>query len=168
MIFGTDVAFLQVNNVLCYFPRLATDVRYKLFRSYCSSIFGCELWHLILWCWHFLHRLSIWFKTCMEFAKYYSQWFTPYDQQRSGYFWWARSLMFIDKCFFHSSDLVDLQFVVRYGVLFGRYKSDVGSNFHFCAARFKCRQSAFFKDVSMLIVWWENTVLWWEMINVLV
>ena len=24
----------QVNNVLCYFPRLAADVRYKLFRSY--------------------------------------------------------------------------------------------------------------------------------------
>ena len=36
----------QVNNVLCYFPTLAADVRYKLFRSYCSSIFGCELWQL--------------------------------------------------------------------------------------------------------------------------
>ena len=49
--------------------------------------------------------------------------------------------MFIDKCFFHSSDLV--QFVVRYGVLFGRYESVIGSNFHFCAARFKFSQSAF-------------------------
>ena len=37
----------QVYNVMCYFPRLATDARYKLFRSYCNSIFGCELWHLI-------------------------------------------------------------------------------------------------------------------------
>ena len=36
----------QVNNVLCYFPRLDADVRHKLFKSYCSSIFGCELWHL--------------------------------------------------------------------------------------------------------------------------
>ena len=36
----------QVNNVLCYFPRLAAAVRYKLFKSYCSSIYGCELWHL--------------------------------------------------------------------------------------------------------------------------
>ena len=36
----------QVNNVQCYFPTLAADVRYKLFRSYCSSIYGCELWHL--------------------------------------------------------------------------------------------------------------------------
>jgi len=32
-----------------------------------------------------------------------------------------RSLMSIDKCFFHSSNLV--KFVVRYGVLFERYKS---------------------------------------------
>ena len=36
----------QVNNVLCYFTRLAADVKYQLFRSYCSSIFGCELLHL--------------------------------------------------------------------------------------------------------------------------
>jgi len=60
-----------------------------------------------------------------------------------------RSLMFIDKCFFHSSDLV--QFVVRYGVLFGRYKSVIRSNFHFFAARFKFSQSAFLRVVSMLI-----------------
>jgi len=33
----------QVNNVLRYFPRLDADVRQKLFKSYCSSIFGCEL-----------------------------------------------------------------------------------------------------------------------------
>jgi len=36
-----------------------------------------------------------------------------------------RSLMFIDKCFFHSLNLV--KFVVRYEVLFGRYKSVIGS-----------------------------------------
>ena len=36
----------QVSNVICYFPRLDADVRHKLFKSYCSSIFGCELWHL--------------------------------------------------------------------------------------------------------------------------
>ena len=30
----------QVNNVLCYFPRLDADVRHELFTSYCSSIFG--------------------------------------------------------------------------------------------------------------------------------
>jgi len=36
----------QVNKVLCSFPTLGTNVRYKLFRSYCTSIFGCELWHL--------------------------------------------------------------------------------------------------------------------------
>jgi len=63
----------------------------------------------------------------------------------------SEALAFIDKCFFHSSDLV--KFFVRYGVLFGRYKSVIGSNFHFCAARFKFSQSAFLRVVSMLIVW---------------
>jgi len=31
-------------------------------------------------------------------------------------------------------------------VLFGRYKSVIGSNNHFCAARFKFSQSAFFQS----------------------
>jgi len=32
----------QVNNVLCYF----IAVNYKLFQSYCTSFYGCELWDL--------------------------------------------------------------------------------------------------------------------------
>jgi len=59
-----------------------------------------------------------------------------------------RSLLFIYKCFFHKSNLV--KFVVRYGVLFGRYKSVTGSNFHFCVARYKFCQSAFLTVVLML------------------
>jgi hypothetical protein len=36
----------QVNNVICYFRKLSSSVRYKLFRSYCTSFYGCELWLL--------------------------------------------------------------------------------------------------------------------------
>ena len=36
----------QVNNVLCYFRKLQPYVRYKLFQSYCTSLYGCELWVL--------------------------------------------------------------------------------------------------------------------------
>ena len=36
-----------------------------------------------------------------------------------------------------------VKFVVIYGVLFGQYKSMIGSNFHFCVARYKFSQSAF-------------------------
>ena len=34
----------QSNNVMCYFNKLDLFVRIKLFKSYCSSMYGCELW----------------------------------------------------------------------------------------------------------------------------
>jgi len=36
----------QVNNVLCYFQKLGSAVKYKLFQSYCTSFYECELWDL--------------------------------------------------------------------------------------------------------------------------
>ncbi len=36
----------QANNVLCYFNKLDIAVKLKLFKSYCSSIYGSELWAL--------------------------------------------------------------------------------------------------------------------------
>ena len=36
----------QVNNVLCYFRKLDSHVKHKLFNSCCTNFFGCELWSL--------------------------------------------------------------------------------------------------------------------------
>ena len=36
----------QINNVLCFFNKLNTVVKLKLFKSYCSSMYGAELWAL--------------------------------------------------------------------------------------------------------------------------
>ena len=36
----------QTNSVLCDFGKIDSSVRYRLFRSYCSSNYGCELWFL--------------------------------------------------------------------------------------------------------------------------
>ena len=36
----------QVNSVLCFFNKLDFIVKLKLFKSYCTSIYGCELWPL--------------------------------------------------------------------------------------------------------------------------
>ena len=36
----------QVNNVICYFSKLNSFVRFNLFRSYCTSFYGCKLWLL--------------------------------------------------------------------------------------------------------------------------
>jgi len=34
----------QTNNVFCFFNELNTIVKLKLFKSYCTSIYGAELW----------------------------------------------------------------------------------------------------------------------------
>ena len=36
----------QFNNVLCYFSQVGTEPKLKLLKSYCSSLYGCELWNL--------------------------------------------------------------------------------------------------------------------------
>ena len=36
----------KTNSVLCDFGKIDSTVRYRLFRSYCSSNYGCELWLL--------------------------------------------------------------------------------------------------------------------------
>ena len=36
----------QTNSVLCDFGKIDSSVRYRLFRSYCSSNYGYELWFL--------------------------------------------------------------------------------------------------------------------------
>ena len=36
----------QVNNVLCYFSALNSPTKYRLFQSYCTSFYSCELWRL--------------------------------------------------------------------------------------------------------------------------
>jgi len=36
----------QTNNVLCFLNKLNTIFRLKLFKSYCTSIYGAELWAL--------------------------------------------------------------------------------------------------------------------------
>ena len=34
----------QSNNLLCFFGKFDMSVRIKLFKSFCSSMYGCELW----------------------------------------------------------------------------------------------------------------------------
>ena len=36
----------QVNSVLCFFGKLSSEVKIRLFRSYCTSFYGCKLWNL--------------------------------------------------------------------------------------------------------------------------
>ena len=36
----------QINNVLCYFGKLPSQVKSRLLYAYCSSLYGCDLWDL--------------------------------------------------------------------------------------------------------------------------
>ena len=36
----------QINNVLYYFSQIDAVPQLKLLKSYCSSLYGCELWNL--------------------------------------------------------------------------------------------------------------------------
>jgi len=36
----------QVNSVLCFFGKLPSAVKARLFHSYCISFYGCDLWDL--------------------------------------------------------------------------------------------------------------------------
>ena len=36
----------QVKDVLCFFGKVSCDVKARLFRAYCTSFYGCELWDL--------------------------------------------------------------------------------------------------------------------------
>jgi len=36
----------QVNNMVCFFDKLSWAIKLSLYKAYCSSIFGCELWLL--------------------------------------------------------------------------------------------------------------------------
>lgn len=135
----------QVNNVLCYFPRLVADVRYKLFKSYCSSIFWCEIWDLnnininifcTAWRTGLRHIWKLPNTSHSDLLHMLSDDLPIYDEIC------RRSLLFIQKCIFHSSNIVC--FVTWHGLTISRYKSLIGSNFYFCASRFGFNRQAFF------------------------
>ena len=68
-----------------------------------------------------------------------------------------RSLTFIAKCIFHRNSLI--RFIARQGIMFSRYKSLLGSNFHFCVSRFKFSESAFLDNNIYVTLMVKNTVL---------
>jgi len=104
------------------FPRLNADVRHKLFKSYGSSIFDCELWRLndininqfcTAWRTGLRRVWKIPNTAHSDLVHMMSDKLPIFDEIC------RRSLLFIHKCFFHSSNLV--KFVARYGVMSGRY-----------------------------------------------
>ena len=127
----------QVNNVLCTFGKLDSYIMNRLFKVYCSSFYGCELWDLDN---KYLTDLCIaWRKglrrvwrlpntTKGDMLAVISDSIPVYDELC------RRFLNFVFSCMNCGSELVE--FFVRFGVHQACMKSPLGRNARFCAIRF--------------------------------
>jgi hypothetical protein len=127
----------QANNLLCFFNKLDVFVKLKLFKSYCTSIYGCELWSL----------------DCGAVESFCSSWRIslrrllglPYNSHcdllppltntlPALYEICKRSVRFTLSCLHSRSRLV--QFVAWHGVFHAKYNSCLGKNALLCCQKF--------------------------------
>ena len=129
----------QVNSVLCFFKKLDFIVKLKLFKSYCTSIYGCELWPLsnngievfgIAWRRPKALRriLGLPYNAHSYFLPIISESLPIMDEICK------RSARFVMTCLFSPSNLV--RSVANYSVKFAGYNSPLGSNALFCCQRY--------------------------------
>jgi len=110
----------QINSVLCTFSSLDAIVKVKLLKSYCLSLYGCELWNLshtdiekICKSWRFGSRRA-WSSPSgrrSAILQLLSDSISLYDLMCQ------RSVMFIKRCICSESAVV--QYVANYGILHG-------------------------------------------------
>ena len=137
----------QINNVLCYFRNLDSVTKVRLLKAYCSSYYGCELW-------------DFWDKEVESFCKAWRHgqravWKLPYNTH-SRYLpivcnsipimdeLCRRFLSFLHKCSVSQNKLVN--FVIRFGVLFGGMFSGCGRNALFCSSRYSVDSVDFLRN----------------------
>jgi hypothetical protein len=139
-IINRKTAFIgQVNNTLCYFDKLTSLVKFKLFQSYCTSYYGCELWSLSNkyiddFCTTWRKSLRrVWglpLQTHGVLLPALSQCLPIMDEIC------RRSLNFIRSCIQHENTLI--RFIAVHGVCHGRSRSPLGENVLMCANRYNC------------------------------
>jgi hypothetical protein len=123
----------QANSFFCYFSMLTAPLRKMLFKVYCGSHYGCELWDLTS------NKLE---EYCIAWRKSIRKiWCLPYTTSRVNVSLLAgsvpifdeicrRSTNFIHSCLNSSANLT------RHGILFAGTKSPVGRNALFCSRRY--------------------------------
>lgn len=130
---------VSVNNMSCFFNHIDVFTRFKLFRSFCTSYYGCELWllncsSLLSFCISWRRALrTVWrlpFRTHSFLLPLISNILPFYDEIC------RRSINFLRLCFFHSSSLI--RFIARHGILYGNLSSFLRQNLYFCSNRFSC------------------------------
>ena len=126
----------QVNNIVCFFDKLSWTTKLSLYKAYCSSIFGCELWLLdncsiekfcVAWRKGLRRVLNLPRATHNYFLPLLSNSLPIYDEICK------RSARFIAACLCSDNDLV--KSVVNYGIL-ARCHSVVGRNVMLLSRRY--------------------------------
>ena len=123
-----------------FFCKQKSCVKYKLFRSYCMAMYGCELWSLnndqldnLCLSWRKSLR-QIWRlprNTHSYLLPILSRCLPLFDEIC------ARSMKFIIACLSSDSSLV--RAVANYGIFHGMQNSFLGRNAAFCVRRYSCR-----------------------------
>ncbi len=134
----------QSNNLLCFFDKFNMSVKVNLFKSFCSSIYGCELWSLTdgvidMFCtaWRRVLRrlLNLPYTAHSYLLPLMTDTLPVFDEIC------RRFAKFFLSCLNSNSSLV--KSVARHGVDVARYNSCVGRNVLFCCKYFNWRLSDF-------------------------
>ena len=141
----------QSNNLLCFFDKFNIAVKINLFKSFCSSMYGCELWSLTdnvinIFCtaWRRVLRrlLNLPYTAHCYLLPLLTDTLPAFDEIC------RRSAKFFLSCLNSNSSLVKA--VAKHGVDIARYNSCVGRNVLFCCKYFNWRLSDFLEgNVSL-------------------
>jgi hypothetical protein len=143
----------QANSVVCFFGKLSCITKLRLFSSYCSSFFGCELWDLgdqsvvqicIEWRKAIRRIWNVSHMTHSYLLPLISQCLPPLD------LFCSRFLTFLFDCLSHSSHLI--RSVAYYGVHFGRMNSPIGRNAMYCLHRYSLDYPSLFTGGNSISV----------------
>jgi hypothetical protein len=127
----------QANNFLCQFSKLDSVIKNRLFKTYCSSMYGCEIWDLSS---KGIEDLCVaWRRGARKV------WALPNDTRCDILYLIAdvvpvfdeicrRVLNFIRSCSNCGSELISQ--VANFGVNFARMNSPIGRNALFCSLRY--------------------------------
>ena len=151
ILFRRNCFIEQSNNVLCYFNKLDMCVRIKLFKSFCSSIYGCELWSLADnaiedFCVAWRKALRRVLNLPLDSHSYLLPLLT--DTLPIFIEICRRSAQFILNCLNSRSSLV--QFVARHAITIARYNSCIGRNMLFCSNYFNWQLNDFMNGIVPL------------------
>jgi hypothetical protein len=128
----------QANNIICYFAKLNAAIKYRLFTSYCTSFFGCELWRItndsidnICTAWRRAIR-RIWslpYNAHSRLLPLLCNSYNIFDQ------FCVRILNFIRRCLSDQSSIL-VRSIATQALMFHRARSPLGYNFMHCARQY--------------------------------